>query len=54
MHPNAWHAIELNVSHPVREWKGQQVRFPLEEDAILTDGGWDWIVSRQTTFYLIK
>lgn len=54
LRPNTWHAIELNVSHPVREWKNQQVRFPLEEDAILTSGGWDWIVSRQTTFYLIK
>lgn len=52
--PNTWHSIELNVTHKVREWGGQPVRFALEEDAALLDGGWDWIDGRQTNFYLIK
>lgn len=53
-YPNTWHSIELNVTFPVKEWDGQQVRFALEEDAaILADGTWDWVDGRQTEFYLI-
>jgi Xaa-Pro aminopeptidase len=51
--PNSWHSIELNVTHPVKEWNGQAVRFALEEDAVLLDDGWHWIAPRQTNFYLI-
>jgi Xaa-Pro aminopeptidase len=52
--PNTWHSIELNVTHNVKEWDNQPVRFALEEDAAILDGGWDWIDGRQTEFYLIK
>lgn len=53
--PNTWHSIELNATHKVPEWGGQDVRFALEEDAaILANGAWDWVAPRQTTFYLIK
>jgi Xaa-Pro aminopeptidase len=52
--PHTWHSIELNVRHPVPEWNNQVVMFALEEDAALTDSGWDWIDGRQTTFYLIR
>jgi len=52
--PNTWHSIELNVTHTVREWGNQPVRFALEEDAALLDGGWNWIDGRQTSFYLIR
>jgi Xaa-Pro aminopeptidase len=52
--PNTWHSIELNVTHPVKEWDNQPVRFALEEDAAILDSGWDWIDGRQTSFYLIK
>jgi Xaa-Pro aminopeptidase len=52
--PNTWHSIELNVTHPVKEWDNQPVRFALEEDAALLGSGWDWIAGRQTTFYLIR
>jgi Xaa-Pro aminopeptidase len=52
--PNTWHSIELNATHPVKEWGGQPVRFAMEEDAaIMPDGKWDWIAGRQETFYLI-
>lgn len=50
---NSWHSIELNVSHRVPEWGNQQVRFALEEDAVLGDTGWEWIVERQTRLHLI-
>ena len=32
---NTWHSIELNATHKVPEWGGQDVRFALEEDAAL-------------------
>jgi len=51
--PNTWHSIELNATHNVKEWDNQPVRFALEEDAALGDGGWSWIAPRQTAFYLI-
>ena len=52
-HPDTWHSIELNVRHEVPEWGGQEVRFALEEDAVLLADGWDWVDGRQTDFYLI-
>jgi len=52
--PNTWHSVELNVTHTVPEWGNQDVRFPLEEEAVLTEDGWDWVVGRQESFYLIR
>jgi Xaa-Pro aminopeptidase len=52
--PGTWHSIELNVTHNVKEWDNQPVRFALEEDAAILESGWDWIDGRQTEFYLIK
>jgi Xaa-Pro aminopeptidase len=53
--PYTWHSVELNVTHKVPEWGGQDVRFALEEDAaLMPDGKWDWIDGRQTEFYLIN
>ncbi|MGH9315040.1 MAG: M24 family metallopeptidase [Vicinamibacterales bacterium] len=52
--PQTWHSIELNATHPVKEWDNQPVRFALEEDAALFTNGWGWIDGRQTEFYLIK
>jgi len=52
--PNTWHSVELNVTQPVPEWGGQNVRFAMEEDAVLTENGWEWIVGRQEAFYLIR
>lgn len=46
--PNTWHSIELNVTHKVKEWGDQPVRFAEEEDAALVAGGWDFIDGRQT------
>lgn len=51
---NTWHSIELNARYDVPEWDGQSVRFALEEDAALLDGGWDWVDGRQTEFFLIR
>ncbi len=51
---NTWTSIELNVTHKVKDWKDQPVRFAEEEDAALLDGRWQWIDGNQTTFYLIR
>lgn len=51
---DSWHSIELSAFVPVPEWGGQSVRFALEEDAILTDRGWDWIAGRQDDLHLIR
>ena len=52
--PETWHAIELNVRQTVPEWNNERIMFALEEDAVLTSAGWNWVDGRQTTFYLIK
>ena len=52
---STWHSIELNATHKVPEWGGQDVRFALEEDAaLMPDGSWSWILSRQDRFHLIE
>ncbi len=51
---DTWHSVELNVRHRVQEWDDQEVRFALEEDAWLSDRGWEWVDGRQTSFYLIR
>ncbi|MEO1081051.1 MAG: M24 family metallopeptidase [Pseudomonadota bacterium] len=52
--PSTWHSVELNVVAPVPEWDGQEVKFSMEEDALLTEEGWEWILGRQESFYLIR
>lgn len=51
---DSWHSIELSAFHTVPEWDGQSVRFALEEDAMITDRGWEWINGRQDHLYLIR
>ena len=53
-HANTWYSIELNAMHKVPEWGNIPVRFALEEDAMLTERGWEWALGRQTQFYLIR
>ncbi len=48
------HSIELNVTAPVAEWGGIDVRFPLEQDAVLTKDGVRFLDGRQTTLHLIR
>jgi Xaa-Pro aminopeptidase/Fe-S-cluster formation regulator IscX/YfhJ len=53
-HANSWYSIELSATHKVPEWNDIPVRFALEEDAMLTEDGWEWVLGRQTQFYLIR
>lgn len=50
---NTCYSIELNVSTPIPEWDGLEVRFGLEEEAALTGGRMLWLDGRQERFYLI-
>jgi hypothetical protein len=50
---DTWHSVELNVRFPVPEWDNQEVRFALEEDAMLLEHGWEWPGGRQEELYLI-
>jgi len=48
------HSIELNVTAALAEWGGMDIRFPLEQDAVLTKDGVRFLDGRQTTLRLIR
>lgn len=47
-------SIELNTATVVPEWNGQKVTVMAEDDAFMTDKGFEFFRPRQTEFYLIK
>jgi hypothetical protein len=47
------YSIELNAKKAVPEWGGQEVMFPVEEEAALTGNQTYWLSGRQTVYYLI-
>jgi Xaa-Pro dipeptidase len=47
-------AVELNTAAAVTEWDNQQVTMMAEDDAHMTETGYQWFRPRQTEFYLIK
>ncbi len=47
-------SIELNTSTKVPEWKDQMVTIMEEDDAFLTENGYQFFRPRQTELYLIK
>lgn len=52
---STWHSIELQATTPVPEWDGQPVRMMLEEEAALApDGTMRWVLSRQSTFHVVR
>jgi Xaa-Pro aminopeptidase len=50
---NTCFSIELGVRCPLKEWGDQIVAFPLEQDAMYTKQGAQFIDGRQTDFHLI-
>jgi Xaa-Pro aminopeptidase len=48
------HSIELNVTSTVPEWGNQDVRIPLEQDAVLAKDGVKFLDQRQTALHLIR
>jgi Xaa-Pro dipeptidase len=51
---NSFTSIELNTSTSVPEWNGQKVTVMAEDDAVMTEKGFEFIRPRQTAFYLIR
>lgn len=47
-------SIELNTSMILPEWNNQKVTMMAEDDAVMTEKGYEFIRPRQTEFYLIK
>ena len=47
-------SIELNTSTNVPEWNNQRVTVMEEDDAVMTESGFQFVRPRQTEFYLIK
>lgn len=53
MHNNTCYTVELSVTTPVPEWGGEEVRFPLEQDAVFSTSGVVYLDGRQTAFHVI-
>jgi Xaa-Pro aminopeptidase len=53
--PSTWFSIELQATTAVAEWNGQDLRSAQEEDAVLgEDGTMSWVLSRQTSYHLVR
>lgn len=48
------HAIELSINASVPEWGGQEVRFPVEQQAFFSASGVQFIGGRQTEIYVVR
>lgn len=51
---NSYTSIELNTSTAIPEWNNQTVTVMAEDDAVMTEKGYEFIRPRQTEFYLIR
>ncbi|HQU83905.1 MAG TPA: M24 family metallopeptidase [Pyrinomonadaceae bacterium] len=51
---NSFTSIELNTSTIVPEWNNQKVTMMAEDDAVMTEKGYEFIRPRQTELYIIK
>ena len=47
-------SIELNTSTVLPEWNNQKITIMGEDDAVMTEKGYEFIRPRQTEFYLIR
>lgn len=51
---NSFTSIELNTSTIIPEWNNQKVTMMAEDDAVMTEKGYEFIRPRQTELYLIR
>lgn len=54
LRPGSYISIELNTATAVPEWNGQKVFVMMEDDAHLTDSGWEFFRPRQEAWYLVR
>lgn len=50
----SYSSIELNTSMNLPEWDNQKITVMAEDDAVMTEKGYEFVRPRQTEFYLIK
>ena len=54
LYPNTVYSIELSVGYNVPEWDNIIVRTGLEEEAVFTENGVNWVDGYPREYYLIK
>ncbi|MFC2169504.1 hypothetical protein ACFLRM_02910 [Acidobacteriota bacterium] len=54
MKKGSYRSIELAAITKIPEWNMGLLRVPLEDDAYLTETGYEWFRPPQTSWYLIK
>jgi hypothetical protein len=54
LRPGSYRSIELSATTAVPEWNGETLIVPLEDDAYLTEDGYEWFRPPQTAWYLIR
>ncbi len=50
----SYRSIELSATTHVPEWNNAELTIPFEDDAYLTDNGYEWVRPPQTKWYLIR
>jgi Xaa-Pro aminopeptidase len=50
----SYRSIELSATTEVPEWNGKKLLIPFEDDAYLTEKGYEWFRPPQTSWYLIR
>ena len=54
LYPNTVYSIELSVGYNIPEWDDIMVRTGLEEEAVFTENGVNWVDGYPKEYYLIK
>jgi hypothetical protein len=49
-----WRSVEFSAKTALPEWKGDSLLIPMEDDAYLTEHGYEFFRPYQTTWYLIR
>jgi Xaa-Pro aminopeptidase len=54
LRPGSYRSVEFSAKSPVPEWNGDSLLVPMEDDAHLTDQGYEYFRPYQTEWYLIR
>ena len=49
-----WRSVEFSAKTALPEWKGDSLLIPMEDDAYLTDHGYEFFRPYQTAWYLVR
>ncbi|MSR06993.1 MAG: M24 family metallopeptidase [Gemmatimonadetes bacterium] len=54
LRPGNWRSVEFSAKTALPEWNGDSLLIPMEDDAFLTDHGYEYFRPYQTSWYLIR